>query len=125
VLVDDPYSEEATWLGPDGVLQRLADVATARGIDLSALDGGLLSQATAVSADGLVVAGNAWIGPPARGVVRGFVLVLPAPEVDDDTDRPGLAVPTRTGCASTPAPVIAAGLLAVLLRPTRRRGRTS
>jgi len=126
VLVDDPYSEEATWLGPDGVFQRLADVATARGVDLSGLDGGLLSQATAVSADGRVVAGIAWIGPPERAVVRGFVLVLPAPELDDPTDRPGPVVPPSVGCASTPAPVIAAGVLwALLLRPTRRRGRTS
>lgn len=135
VLVDDPYSEEATYENADG-FQRLSDVATARGVDLSALDGGLLSQATAVSADGLVVAGNAWIGPPERAVVRGFVVVLPPaepepePEVDDETDddddgRPSLELQTTAGCggcASTPAPVVAAGaLLALLRRVTRKR----
>ena len=132
VLVDDPYSEEGTYLGADGVLQRLSDVATARGVDLSPLDGGLLSQATAVSADGLVVAGNAWVGPPERAVVRGFVLVLPAPTPGDDDDDdstggttldlpPTLTSPGCGGCTSTPAPAVALGALLVLLR---RAGRT-
>jgi uncharacterized membrane protein len=125
VLADDPSSEEATWSGADGVLRRLADVATERGIDLSALDGGLLSQATAVSADGLVVAGNAWIGPPGRAVVRGFVVVLPPVDDDDAAERAddgAVLHPPPTGCCSegagSPAALVA---LALLLGRRRRR----
>jgi uncharacterized protein (TIGR03382 family) len=70
--------------------------------------------------------------------VRGFVVVLPPadvepepdpePEVDDETEndgRPNLELQTTAGCggcASTPAPVVAAGaLLALLRRVTRKR----
>ena len=110
-------------------------MATARGVDLSPLDGGLLSQATAVSADGLVVAGNAWVGPPERAVVRGFVLVLPPPTpgTNDDDDSTGettldlpptLTAPGCGGCTSTPAPAVAIGALLVLLRRARRTRRS-
>jgi hypothetical protein len=147
---DDPYFEEATYIR-DGVTQRLADVATERGVDLSALAGGLLSQATAVSADGLVVAGNAWVGPPALGVVKGFVVVLPPPNVpqpaadggtsedagtsngagsgndgDNNSDKNGGVAPGCGGCSETPTPVLAGGLLLALFRSRRRtssRGR--
>jgi uncharacterized protein (TIGR03382 family) len=130
ILVDDPWSEEATWLGADGVLRRLADVATERGVDLSALDGGLLSQATAVSADGLVVAGNAWIGPPDRAVVRGFVVVLPAADEGDDDEEeeeedgdtdPRLELSKPSGCAEAGSPGLVAVAVLLLVRRRRRR----
>ncbi|MFT3767062.1 MAG: MYXO-CTERM sorting domain-containing protein [Minicystis sp.] len=55
-VVDLDENEEAFYWTETGGMQRLADVASAAGVDLG---GAILRQATGVSADGLVVVGIA------------------------------------------------------------------
>lgn len=87
VVIDDPDSEEAfIWTAATGV-RLLADVAREAGINLAALDGGYLGQATDVSADGTVIVGNAVVGDPQQ--VRAFVLTLPPAEGGDEGEGEG------------------------------------
>lgn len=64
------------------------------------------SEEGTVGANGLVVEGNAWVGPPERAVVLGCVLVLPPPtpgtnNADDSNGgprpRPGPGAPDARG----------------------------
>lgn len=77
-LGDSPETEEAfVWTADLGMVH-LETLANELGIDTSALgEGGFLGQATGVSADGLVVVGNAVV--VAGGVTRvsAFALTLP------------------------------------------------
>ncbi len=128
----DPDSEEAfIYTARDGI-RRLEDVAVDVGIDLAGLDGGFLSQATAVSADGTVVVGNAVVGNVATRRVRAFVLTLPATsegegeegegEGEGEPDGEDLVVTPPSGCScdAIGAPL---WLGLVVVSTTRRRRR--